>query len=65
MQPYIVPSTELVDVVGQGNGNLSMPMGKRGLKSLRNYETVRRYAVKRSVDGKKDFSRKASSRHER
>ena len=31
VQPYIVPSTELVDVVGMGNGNLSSTgMGKRG-----------------------------------
>lgn len=65
VQPYIVPSTELVDVVGKGSGNFSMPVGKRSLKSLRNYESVRTYEMKRSIDGKRDFPRKASSRHER
>ena len=65
VQPYIVPSTELVDVVGKGNGNLSMPMGKRSLGSLRNYESVRRYETKRSVDSKSDFPRKSSPRRER
>lgn len=75
MQPYIQPSTELVDVVGKGNrngnGNYSMPtVGKRSLgkKSLRNDESVRRYEMmmKRGGDGKRDFRpRKVSVRRER
>ena len=70
VQPYIVPSTELVDVVGKGSGggNYSMPsMGKRGLisKSLRNYESVRRYEMKRGVESKRDFPRMETVRRER
>lgn len=64
VQPYIVPSTELVDVVGKGVGNFSMSMGKRSLKSLRNYESVRSYDTKRSMDSKRAFPRRMSSRHE-
>ena len=30
VQPYIVPTTELVDVVGMNKGNLSISVGKRG-----------------------------------
>lgn len=65
VQPYIVPSTELIDVVGKGNGTVSMAMGKRSLKSLRNHESVRGYEMKRSANSKRDFPRKVSSRHER
>ena len=65
VQPYIVPSTELVDVVGKSSGNVSMPMGKRSLGSLRKYESARRYETKRSVDGKRDFPRMSSPRLER
>lgn len=69
-----MPSTELVDVVGKGNGNgnYSMPLvGKRGLKkSLRNGESARRYEMmmmkKRDGDGKRDVrARKVSVRQER
>ena len=50
VQPYIVPLTELVDVVGKGGGNYSLPMGKRGIrKSLGNQERVKRYEMKRGV----------------
>ena len=65
VQPYIVPSTELVDVVGKGNGNLSVPVGKRGLGSLRNHASVRGYEMKRSVDGKREFPRMVPSRPQR
>ena len=65
VQPYIVPSTELVDVVGKSNGNASVPMGKRSLGRFGNYESVRRYETKRSVDGKRDFPRMSSPRLER
>lgn len=65
IQPYIVPSTELIDVVGKGSGNFSMPMGKRGLKNFRSHESVRGYEMKRSADRKRDLPRKVSSRHAR
>ena len=65
VQPYIVPSTELVDVVGKSSGNYSMPMSKRSIRSLRNYESVRKYEMKRSVDSKKDFPRMETARCER
>lgn len=65
VQPYIVPSTELIDVVGTGNGTSSMSMGKRSLKSLRNYESVRSYEMKRSADRRRDLPRKVKSRHAR
>ena len=64
VQPYIVPSTELVDVVGKSGGNYSMPMGKRSLKSLRSYESVRRYEMKRGVDSKRDFPKMETARRE-
>ena len=65
VQPYIVPSTELVDVVGKGGGNYSMPMGKRSVKSLRHYESVRRYEMKRGADSKKNYPRRVTVRRER
>jgi len=40
VQPYIVPSTELVDVVGTGIGNLSMGMKKRGYGSTSGYRRM-------------------------
>ena len=64
VQPYIVPSTELIDVVGKSSGNYSMRMGKRSLKSLRSYESVRRYEMKRGVASKRDFSRMETPRRE-
>ena len=65
VQPYIVPSTELVDVVGKSGGNYSMPMGKRSSRSPRNHESVRRYEMKRSIDSKRDFPRMETARRER
>lgn len=52
VRPYIVPATELVDVVGKGGGNASVPMGKRSFRSLRNYERVRSYDAGGSGDGR-------------
>lgn len=38
VQPYILPKTELVDVVGKATGNLSVSVGKKA------YDQVRRLA---------------------
>ena len=61
VQPYIVPSTELVDVVGKANAT-GATVGRRG---LRNRESVRRYEMVRSGEGKRELPRREPLRGER